>query len=137
MQKSADPFSLKTVFIAAIVLIVLVVVIGIFSGFFTNIIPGDGYSAAVARDCIGDNLRESTERTGCNSDEKQVYKNFGADFEGKVCCIASDEVRQETYQHGINIVIFFLMIPLLIFFVYVPLVGINVIIFFLAVMYFL
>ena len=63
--------------------------------------------------------------------------NFGADFEGKVCCIASDQVRQEAYQHGINIVIFFLVIPLLIFFVYVPLVGLNVIIFFLAVMYFL
>ena len=90
MQKSADHFSLKTVFIAAIVLIVLVVVIGIFSGFFTNFIPGGGYSAVVVNDCIGDNLRESTERTGCNSDEKQIYLNFGEDFEGKVCCRASD-----------------------------------------------
>ena len=65
MQKSVDPFSLKIVFIAAIVLIVLVMVIGIFSGFFTNFIPRDGYSAGVVKDCIGDNLRESTERTGC------------------------------------------------------------------------
>ena len=87
MQRKAQGLSLNTMVIAAIVLIVLVVILGLLSGFFEKFMPG--WDAAVEKKCEGrDGLTERRESEGCESNEERVYENFGEEFErkGSICC---------------------------------------------------
>ena len=89
MQRKAQGLSLNTMVIAAIVLIVMAVLIGIFSGYIGNVIPG---LETVSESKCEVPLTERSKETGCQSNEKQVYENFGAEFNSKsVCCRRSGE----------------------------------------------
>ena len=79
-SKSAQGLSLNTIVIAAIVLAVLIVIIGAFTGFLSSkFIPG--FAGAVEKKC--ENVKDE-----CDSlTEQEVFGNFGKDFpQGKKCC---------------------------------------------------
>ena len=81
MKKNAQGLSLNTVVIASIVLIVLVVLIGIFTGHIGGWIGELG--DATKKNCPVDQKKSS-----CNLElETQVFGDFGDDLEeGQVCC---------------------------------------------------
>ena len=81
MKKNAQGLSLNTVVIASIVLIVLVVLIGIFTGHIGNWIGGIG--DATKKTCPTDQKKSE-----CDLElETQVFGDFGDDLEeGQVCC---------------------------------------------------
>ena len=80
MSKSAQGLSLSTIVIGAIVLIVLVVLVGVFSGFFGNrFVPG--FSAATEQKC--ENVKDECDELT----EEEVFGNFGRDLpQGQKCC---------------------------------------------------
>ena len=80
MKKNAQGLSLNTVVIASIVLIVLVVLIGIFTGHIGGWIGELG--DATKKTCPVDQKKSS-----CNLElETQVFGDFGDELEGQVCC---------------------------------------------------
>ncbi len=82
--KSAQGLSLNTIVIGAIVLIVLMVLIGIFTGYFGKFTPG--FRAASEQKCdAGKGFEVKSE---CDElTEKEVVGNFGKDFpQGQKCC---------------------------------------------------
>ena len=84
MTKKAQGLSLNTIIIAALVIIVLLVLIGIFNGYFGKWVPQ--FLGTTAQKCEGD-LHAVDEGTGCAKDERQLFGNFGDTLKtGQVCC---------------------------------------------------
>ena len=81
VRKKSQGLSLNTVVIASIVLIVLVVLIGIFTGHIGGWIGGIG--DATKKNCPADQKKSE-----CDLElETQVVDDFGDDLEeGQVCC---------------------------------------------------
>ena len=78
MQKKAQGLSLNTVVIAAIVLVVLAVLIGIFSGGLGKF--REGFDANRETSC-------PEAKPQCDSDERRLLGNFQPRLEpGDVCC---------------------------------------------------
>tara|TARA_Y100000310_G_C20500368_1_gene723673 strand:- start:325 stop:699 length:375 start_codon:yes stop_codon:yes gene_type:complete len=84
MHKKAQGLSLNTMVIAAIVLIVLLILVGVFSGYFGSFVPN--LQSATERTCEGDGFDKT--KSQCSPGiEKRIYGNFGDSIEeGKVCC---------------------------------------------------
>ena len=79
----AQGLSLNTMVVAAIALIILIVLVGIFSGYFGDFVPG--LKAAGQRTCAAP---YETFPGECPSDYNRIYGNFaeGSVKEGDVCC---------------------------------------------------
>ncbi len=85
MGKSAQGLSLNTIVIGAIVLVVLLVLIGIFTGYFSNFVPG--FKSASEQKCEGTlfSVKEYCDETT----EKEVFGNFAGKVPtGQKCCKA-------------------------------------------------
>ncbi len=95
-RKSAQGLSLNTVIIGAIVLIVLMVLVGIFSGFFGSRFTPQ-FAAATEKECKGLGYKTMPSECGIDRDFNygQVYAKFkeGSVPEGEVCCESSCEAR--------------------------------------------
>lgn len=86
MSRKAQGLSLNTIIIAAIVLIVLLVLVGLLTGYFGNKWK-PGFDTLVSTNCKGQTVDESA---GCASGYRQDY---GAQVAaGKVCCIPTSSV---------------------------------------------
>ncbi len=95
-SKSAQGLSLNTMIIGAIVLIVLMVLVGAFGGFFGNKFTPE-FKKSTEKDCTGTGYKPMPSEcapdptTGFNYE--QVYAKFaeGALEQGEVCCKSSCE----------------------------------------------
>jgi len=111
MNKKAQGLSLNTIVIAAIVLIILLVLVGIFTGYFGNFAPA--LKGAGERTCDIEGFTPRPELQGCADNEQRVYGNFkkGTLDPGQVCCkLVSgdcsddfDGVCLESCTPGVNI----------------------------------
>ena len=100
MHKKAQGLSLTTIVIAAAVLIVLIVLIGIFTGYFGDFVPS--LKAAGEQQCsLAAGYTHEDESDGCGDAATRVYANFadGALAEGKICC---REIEKECGAPPIN-----------------------------------
>lgn len=90
--KSAQGLSLNTIIIGAIVLVVLMVLVTVFSGFFGNRFT-PGFAEATEQRCEGEGYTTTMPECGPTVDfnYEQVYARFaeGAVPAGKVCCKSS------------------------------------------------
>ncbi|MBI2664920.1 hypothetical protein HYX10_06295 [Candidatus Woesearchaeota archaeon] len=84
MFKKAQGLPLSTMVIAAVVLIVLIILVGIFTGYFGKFVPG--LEAATERTCLGAGI--SSDKAECDPEtERQIFGNFGSSVPpGNVCC---------------------------------------------------
>jgi len=84
-MNKAQGLSLNTMVMAAIALIILLVLVGIFSGYFGDFVPK--LSAAGERQCSAEGFSTPLESVGCTEDEQRVYGNFGDNLDdGDICC---------------------------------------------------
>jgi hypothetical protein len=81
MNEKAQGLSLNTIIIGAIVLIVLIVLIGLFTGFFSKFTPD--FVSSTEKTCPADQIKSECDYSA----EKQVVGRFNPPLdEGKVCC---------------------------------------------------
>tara|TARA_B100000315_G_scaffold28857_1_gene24561 strand:- start:1504 stop:1935 length:432 start_codon:yes stop_codon:yes gene_type:complete len=85
MHKKAQGLSLNTIVIGAVVLIVLLILVGVFSGYFGKFVPG--FMAGAEKTCPDEQIKNE-----CDFEiEKPVFGNFNPPLdEGKVCCRLKD-----------------------------------------------
>ncbi len=96
MNKSAQGLSLNTMIIGTIVLIVLMVLVGAFGGFFGNKFSPE-FKKSTERECTGTGYKpmpsECAPDAAAGFNYEQVYAKFaeGALEQGDVCCKSSCE----------------------------------------------
>ena len=90
-MRKAQGLSLNMIVIAAVVLIVLVVAVAIFTGYFGRFVPG--LQAATQRECTGDDYTTPLASQGCSESEVQVFGNFGDTLEPDEICCKKNEAK--------------------------------------------
>ncbi len=85
MSSKAQGLSLNAVIIAVLVLIVLLVIVGITTGYFKK--WGLQFKAATETSCTGSGGRVVEKTAGCSSSEKEGSRFYEDVKEGKMCCL--------------------------------------------------